>query len=106
MCVAHGKRINHWFENRETLDLIEALTKNLGIEIKCRNSGISSATRVSAAFSDLVVFLHDSPKNGGSIWLYPDLAIHLAQWCDPSFAVHVSRWARRRLVNAIALLEE
>jgi len=79
MCVAHGKEIKHWFENRETLELIQALTQDLGIEIKRRNSDVSSATRVSATYPDLVISKRGSPENGGGVWLHPDLAIQLAQ---------------------------
>ncbi len=83
MCVAHGRDIADWFRAEETRELISALAEFLKTDAP----------------------LTETDKNS-DIWLHSDLAIHLAQWCDPSFAVHVSRWARRRLVNAIALLEE
>ncbi len=81
MCVAHGKLIASWLRNQETIELIEALAKDLGLKTKYAISHNSIKTRVSAAFPDLVISKRGSPENGGGTWLYPDLTIHLAQWC-------------------------
>jgi len=80
MCVAHGKLIKEGLSNQSTLELLKALTIDIGLELKGRNSDLSSATRVSAAFAGLVISKRGSPKNGGGVWLHPDLAIQLAQW--------------------------
>lgn len=94
MCVAHGKKINDWFGNDETIELVEALATDLGLSIKdgiSRNSGVME---VSAAYPQLVISKRGSPENGGGTWLHPDLAIQLAQWCSAPFAIQVSRWVR------------
>jgi hypothetical protein len=94
MCVAHGKLIKEWLSNQSTLELLKALTIDIGFEVKGGNSPLSSATRVSAAFPDLIVSKRGSPENGGGVWLHPDLAIQLAQWCNPFFGSCRSRCNR------------
>jgi hypothetical protein len=72
MCVAHGKRINDWFYNKETIGLVEALANDLGLEVNYQNSGNSSVASISAAYPQLVVVKRGSPANGGGVWLHPD----------------------------------
>lgn len=94
MCVAHGKKVGNWLKSDEAWDLVTALADELGIENKCHFWGNSVYTRVSDAYPELVVTKQGSPANGGGVWLHPDLAIQLAQWCSPKFALQVSRWVR------------
>lgn len=98
MAKAHGKKINDWLRNSETLELMDALAEDL--DIKCsnygnsRNSNISrlSATKVSELYPDLVFVKRGSADNGGGIWIHPDLSIDCASWCNKRFAIQVSRW--------------
>jgi hypothetical protein len=63
-----GKRIDHWLENQETREYIEALCHVLNT----RNSGDLIRTKRG--------------KNGGT-WLHPKLAVVFARWLDTRFAV-------------------
>lgn len=100
MCVAHGKRIAKWFENKETIELIKALAKDLEMKFNYPNSGNSTIAVVSAAFPGLLTTKIGSPSNGGGTWIHPDLAIQLAQWCNKPFAIQVSRWVREWMTIA------
>lgn len=97
MCVAHGKKIASWLRNQETIELVEALAKDLGFKPKYAISHNSGAARISAAYPTLLISKRGSPEAGGGTWLHPDLAIQLAQWCNPFFAIQVSRWVREWL---------
>lgn len=94
MCQAHGKEISGWLRNRETIEVIEALAIDLGLEVNPAISQDSSVARISAAYPQLVVSKRGSPDNGGGTWLHPDLAMQLAQWCNATFAIQVSRWVQ------------
>lgn len=97
MCVAHGKDVSDWLKTDGTWELVTALSEDLGIEptqSKSRKSGNSVFTRVSGTYPSLVSVKRGSPENGGGVWLHPDLAIQLAQWCSKPFAIQVSRWVR------------
>lgn len=70
-----GKRIDHWLDNAETLEYIQALDEHLtGVE-----SAISN-TRNSG-------YLVTRRGNGGGTWLHPKLAIHFARWLSAKFSV-------------------
>jgi KilA-N domain len=99
MAVAHQKEISDWFRNRETIDLINALVVDLGLEVNPGISQDSNAARISAAYPDLVISRRGAPETGGGTWVHPDLAIQLAQWCSPVFAIQVSRWVRDWLLE-------
>lgn len=100
MCVANDKEIKYWFQNKETITLFYALNEDIG-SIKS-NVGITpdldisklSATKYGKYFPDLILVKRGSPENGGGVWLHPDLAIQLAQWCNAAFALQVSKWVR------------
>lgn len=97
MCVAHGKEINDWLRLDGTFQLFCALADSLSIETYMafsRDSGVAriSATKYGEIFVGLIIVKRGSPENGGGIWLHPDLAIQLAQWCSPAFALQVSQW--------------
>lgn len=107
MCLAHGKAINYWFENKETFKLFVALADSLSLPINYRNSGNSykigfSATKYAKLFPELLVVKRGSPEFGGGTWIHPDLAIQLAQWCNKTFALQVSRWIREWFIQGFA----
>lgn len=99
MCVAYGKRITDWLRIDETWKLVAALAKSLEIEFNYAYMRNSVSTRVSETFPDLVSVRRGSPAVGGGIWIHPDLAIPLAQWCSPEFALLVSRWIQKWIIE-------
>lgn len=99
MCVAHGKEVKEWFRNKETFELFSALEESLGIKSNRGFTAIVGNKRLSASeyvelFPKLITSKRGSPENGGGVFLHPDLAMQLAQWCSPFFAIQVSRWIR------------
>lgn len=99
MCVAHGRRINTWFRTKDTLELFATLALDQGVLINCSDLSNLDVTSLSASkyaeiFPSIILSKGGSPKNGGGVWLHPDLAIQLAQWCNKPFAIQVSRWVR------------
>ena len=77
MCVAARKDFSAYFKLANTQLFLAELASSTGIA------------------SEKLVFqtLTGSFAERG-IWIHPDFAIHLAQWCSPRFAVAVSRWVR------------
>lgn len=73
-----GKRIDHWLDNAETLEYIQALDEILnGVPpriVDSRNSGYVKTSRARA-------------DRGGGTWLHPKLAVAFARWCDAKFSV-------------------
>jgi len=98
MCVAHSKDISDWLGNKTTFELLNALSRRLGFstynyeEIKDRNSGNLSATRLSKLFPEILTSKRGAPNLGGGVWIHPKLAVHLAQWSNSDFALLVSDW--------------
>jgi|GEM_PF-848651 len=98
MCVAHSKDVSDWLVNKTTFELLNALSRRLGFstynyeEIKDRNSGDLSATRLSRLFPEILTSKRGAPNLGGGVWIHPKLAVHLAQWSSPDFALLVSDW--------------
>ncbi|MCS3471250.1 hypothetical protein M2401_005012 [Pseudomonas sp. JUb42] len=74
----HGKRLDHWLENNETLEYIQALDEMLtgkeSVIVDTRNSGY---VKTSKARLD----------RGGGTKLHPKLAVTFARWCNAKFAV-------------------
>lgn len=103
MCVAHNKKIDSWFRTEDTLELFEALAINLSIkysDLSILDVSRVSATKYAEIFPDFLIAKQGSPKNGGGVWLHPDLAVQLAQWCNKPFALQVSRWVREWMTSA------
>jgi KilA-N domain len=106
MCVAHEKDVSYWFANKSTFELLNALARRLGQltfdfdEVKHRNSGVLSITRLSALFPNLIVLKRGAPATGGGTWIHHKLAPHLAQWCSAEFALQVSDWVEEWLLTA------
>ncbi|WDM88189.1 KilA-N domain-containing protein [Pseudomonas asiatica] len=70
-----GKRIDHWLDNAETLEYVQALDEFLtGAE------SIISDTRNSG-------YLKTRRGNGGGTWIHPKLAVAFARWLSAKFAV-------------------
>jgi hypothetical protein len=104
MCVAHGKDIRDWLRTKKTLGLFRTLSKYLGIKSNREFYPDLDKSRVSVsdyvdAFPDLMTLKRGSSQNGGGVWLHPDLALQLAQWCNDPFALQVSRWIREWLTT-------
>jgi KilA-N domain len=92
--------------NKSTFELLNALARRLGHpaydfdEVKHRNSGVLSITRLSALFPNLIVLKRGAPATGGGTWIHHKLAPHLAQWCSAEFALQVSDWIEEWLLTA------
>ncbi|MCV4285901.1 KilA-N domain-containing protein [Pseudomonas capsici] len=71
----YGKRLDHWLENKDTLEYIKALdeviTGQESVIVDTRNSG----------------YLKTRRGNAGGTWLHPKLAVTFARWCNAKFAV-------------------
>ncbi|RJX81291.1 KilA-N domain-containing protein [Pseudomonas sp. LS-2] len=89
-----GKRIDHWLDNAETLEYIQALDEHLtGVEStisNTRNSGYLVARR----------------GNGGGTWLHPKLAINFARWLSARFSVWCDVRIEEILLSAPSALED
>ncbi|GFM68699.1 hypothetical protein PSCICJ_48170 [Pseudomonas cichorii] len=74
----YGKRLDHWLENKDTLEYIQALDEMLtgkaSAIVDARNSGY---VKTSKARLD----------RGGGTKLHPKLAVAFASWCNAKFAV-------------------
>jgi len=80
-----GKRVDHWLDNAETLEYIQALDEFLtGAE-----SNISD-TRNSG-------YLKTRRGNGGGTWIHPKLAVAFARWLSAKFAV----WCDARIEDLL-----
>ena len=76
------KKVNHWLENGQIQDYINALIHR--INSRCRNSGNGTQ---SISYNDLVMIVQGgSPQQQGT-WLHPRLAVIFARWMSAHFAV-------------------
>lgn len=105
MSVAHGKDLPQWFRTKDTLELFDALSADLGLNVNpvdLQDLDVSrlSASKYAELFPGLIFSKRGSPSTGGGTWLHPDLAIQLAQWCNKPFAIQVSRWIREWMTSA------
>lgn len=99
MCTAHDKDIVDWFRTTRTFNLFRSLAGDLGIKsnmVLHHDSDISrlSATKYAEMFPGLLHVKRGSPKNGGGVWVHPDVSIDLASECNPLFGIQVARWVR------------
>src|SRR5262249_19204458 len=75
MCKAAGKQIHDYARIGPTQAFIKELSSETGIPL-----------------TEMIQTVRGGePKNQGK-WVYPQIAINLAQWLSPRFAVQVSRW--------------
>lgn len=73
-----GKRIDHWLDNADTLEYIQALDEYLtGTDSEILDTRNSGYVKTSKARVD----------RGGGTWLHPKLAIHFARWLSAKFSV-------------------
>jgi len=71
LCKAGGKRIDHYKENKQTQDYLQALSFNTGISvIDLINSNVGG--------------------NHSGTYVHRKVGYHIAQWISPHFAVQVS----------------
>lgn len=87
MCKAFDKRINNWFQQQETLDLVRALADDMGLDFNYSDPSNSIEATVSKCFPNLIVSRRGNPADNGGTWVHPDLAIQLAQWCSPQVGI-------------------
>ena len=70
-----GKRVQHYLDNAETQDYINALCDENN-----RNSGY---------------FIRAKRGRNGGTWFHPDLAVHFARWLDIRFSIWCDRQIRK-----------
>lgn len=87
MCKAAGKRWNDYRRLQTTQDFLAELSKHLSILIE-PVAGIPATEQFQAL---IITFQGGTPQMQGT-WVYPQVAIHLAQWLSAAFAVQVSQW--------------
>ena len=80
MAEANAKRIDNWFQNQSTKNLLSEFEKQQN-----KLPGIPGSL--------LEPLITIEGRDGGT-WAHPDIAIQFAQWCNPAFALQVSRWVR------------
>lgn len=95
-----NKRLDHWLDNSETLEYIQALDATLTGKPSCisntRKSGYLKTQR---------------GQHGGGTWLHPKLAIAFARWLEANFGVWCDlqidsiirsrdEWAKQRHASA------
>lgn len=85
----YGKRIDHWLENQETKDYIEALAEFHDH----RKEG-----DVHAAKKRYVKTSKARADRGGGTWMHPDLAVPFARWLDVRFGV----WCDQQIKHILA----
>ncbi len=72
LCKAKNKRFEHWKENKESQTLLKQYEEMTGNPVN-------------------LIIQTVRGRNGG-IFVHPDIAIQIAQWCEPSFAIQISKW--------------
>ena len=80
MANATGKRLDNWFQNQSTEELLSEFREHQ-----------DKLPGIPGSLSEPVITI---PGRTGGTWAHPDIAIQFAQWCSPSFALQVSRWVR------------
>ena len=75
MCKAAGKR----WPDYQRLSATREFIKELSLDVQIPTSS-------------LVQTFIGTPASLQGTWVYPQIAINLAQWCSPKFAVMVSKW--------------
>jgi len=77
MCKAAGKLWADYFRLKGSQEFFDEMEADMGIPI-----------------SELVQSVRGGFPEMQGTWVYPDIAVHLAQWLSAKFAVQVSRWVR------------
>ncbi|MDH0745763.1 KilA-N domain-containing protein [Pseudomonas sp. GD03842] len=91
-----GKRIDHWLDNADTLEYIQALDEHLtGAESKILDTRNSGYVKTSKARVD----------RGGGTWLHPKLAVAFARWLSAKFSVWCDARIEDILLGAPSALE-
>lgn len=75
MCKAVGKKFTDYEKLTATKEFLNELSGRIGV----------SADKLVQKISDGFQM---------EVWVHPDVAINLGQWCSPKFAVAVSHWVR------------
>jgi hypothetical protein len=75
MCKAVGKKFTDYEKQSVTREFMTELADRIGIQEEKLVQKISDGFQME-------------------VWVHPDVAINLGQWCSPKFAVAVSQWIR------------
>ena len=82
LCKNAGKLFADWYRSSSAKEFLEELSSVMGIPI-------SSLVQASRG-----VQKGGTPKEQGT-WIYPDIAINLAQWLSPKYAVWVAQTIKK-----------
>lgn len=77
MCQAAGKEANDYLRLALNQQFMEDISTEAGIPA-----------------SGLVQISKGEDVSAQGMWIHPDVAVNLEQWCCPNFAVAVSKWVR------------
>jgi hypothetical protein len=100
ICLANQRNIFDWLKTDHAKNLVTTLAENLHIEPEVIVQNVSQNVEIINLYPSLFIVENGSSEDTENIWLHPDLAIQLAQWCSKSFAIQVSKWVREWLVVA------
>lgn len=89
-----AKRIDHYWENKSTLEFVESLSDEL--KSKTRNSGISSKSAILLAKNYGLTKTKRGKEQG--VFMNPYLFVDFAMWISPSFRAKVVIWVTDNLI--------
>jgi len=102
LCKAGGKDFKNWYRNDKVKEFLEELsvTKNIDICLE-----IGSARFCADLKKYLIDIKLDCENEKKGTWVYPQVAIHIAQWVSPKFAVIVTDWIQTLLSTGNVSIE-
>lgn len=101
LCKAGKKKFSHWYENKQSKELIKHLSEELNIPTEYTNPNTNENFRNVG----LIVIINKGPNNKRGTWVHPDIAVALACWMSPKFFTMVSRLTRELIATGNATIE-
>jgi hypothetical protein len=106
LCKAGGKEFKNWYRNDKVKEFLEELSVTKKIDICPEKEPENPSARF---FTDPKIYLIDMKLDCDiherCTWVYPQVAIHIAQWVSPKFAVIVTGWVQRLLSTGNVSIE-
>jgi hypothetical protein len=106
LCKAGGKEFKNWYRNDKVKEFLEELSVTKKIDICPEKEHENPSARF---FTDPKIYLIDMKLDCDiherCTWVYPQVAIHIAQWLSPKFAVIVTGWVQTLLSTGNVSIE-